>query len=76
MTRRAETNIDVEPGDTVVIAGLIENQESKVSSGVPVLSGIPLLGELFKTTDESCANSELVIFVTPKIAGAQTADAR
>lgn len=76
MTRRAETNIDVQPDDTVVIAGLIENQGSKVTSGVPVLSGIPFIGELFKTTSSSSENSELVIFVTPKIAGMQAAQSQ
>jgi pilus assembly protein CpaC len=73
-TRWAETNIIVEPENTVVIAGLIENQEVKDISGVPVLSGIPLLGELFKTTSTSERKTELVIFVTPKIAGQESAE--
>ena len=68
-TRWAETSINVEPDNTVVIAGLIENQEVKIISGVPVLSGIPLLGELFKSTSASDRKTELVIFVTPKISG-------
>jgi pilus assembly protein CpaC len=73
-TRRAETNINVAPDNTVVIAGLIEDQQDKTSSGVPVLSGIPFLGELFKTTNSSGKKSELVIFVTPRIAGIQGSD--
>jgi len=68
-TRWAETSINVEPDNTVVIAGLIENQEMKTISGVPVLSGIPLLGELFKSVTTSDRKTELVIFVTPKISG-------
>lgn len=68
-TRWAETSINVESDNTVVIAGLIENQEVKVSSGVPVLSGIPLLGELFKSNSNTEIKTELVIFVTPKIVG-------
>lgn len=72
-TRWAETNISVEPDNTVVIAGLIENQEVKVTSGVPVLSGIPLLGELFKSTSMSERRTELVIFVTPRISGRDAA---
>jgi pilus assembly protein CpaC len=72
-TRRAETNINVEPDNTVVIAGLIENQETKVTSGVPVLSAIPLIGELFKTSSNMDKKTELVIFVTPNIAGQEAA---
>jgi len=41
---------------------------------VPVLSGIPFLGELFKTTNSSGKKSELVIFVTPRMAGLQGSD--
>jgi pilus assembly protein CpaC len=74
-TRRAETNINVEPDNTVVIAGLIENQENKTTSGVPVLSGIPFLGELFKTTNSAERKSELVIFVTPRTAEPQAGGA-
>jgi pilus assembly protein CpaC len=73
-TRRAETNINVAPDNTVVIAGLIEDQQDKTASGVPVLSGIPFLGELFKTTNSSGKKSELVIFVTPRMAGLQGSD--
>ncbi|MCE5300259.1 MAG: type II and III secretion system protein [Spirochaetia bacterium] len=68
-TRWAETKIVVEPDSTMVIAGLIENEEIKVTDGVPVLSGIPLLGELFKSTHTETKKTELVIFVTPGVAG-------
>jgi pilus assembly protein CpaC len=66
-TRWASTTISIAPEDTMVIAGMIENQDVKVTSGVPVLSGIPLLGELFKTTHMENRKTELVIFVTTKI---------
>jgi len=68
-TRKVETTITVEPENTIVIAGMIQDEQSKVTSGVPVLSGIPLLGELFKNTQTIDQKSELVIFVTPKITG-------
>ncbi len=71
-TRWAETNIIVEPENTVVIAGLIENQEVRITEGVPVLSLIPLLGELFKSTKTQNKRTELVIFVTPKISGQES----
>jgi type II secretory pathway component GspD/PulD (secretin) len=51
---------------------LIQNEEVKVTSGVPVLSAIPLLGELFKETHTQERRTELVIFVTPRIAGEES----
>ncbi|MBN2753297.1 MAG: type II and III secretion system protein [Candidatus Goldbacteria bacterium] len=66
-TRWAETTISVTPEDTIVIAGLIQNEDVMVSSGVPVLSGIPILGELFKNTHKESKKTELVIFVTTRI---------
>lgn len=68
-TRKVETTITVEPENTIVIAGMIQNEQSKITSGVPIISGIPLLGELFKTTQTIDQKTELVIFVTPKISG-------
>ncbi len=66
-TRWAGTTISVTPEDTIVIAGLIQNEDVMVSGGVPVLSGIPVLGELFKNTHKETRRTELVIFVTTKV---------
>ncbi len=66
-TRWAETTITVPENDTIIIAGLIQNEDAKVTTGVPVLSDIPLLGELFKNTRVEKRTTELVIFVTPRI---------
>lgn len=68
-TRSAQTTINVGDDETVIIAGLIQTEEAIVTSGVPVLSSIPLLGELFKHTTTENRKTELVIFVTPKISG-------
>ncbi len=70
-TRWAETTITVEPDNTIIIAGLIQREELKVTNGVPVLSLIPLLGELFKSTTTEEKKTELVIFVTPIIIGSE-----
>ncbi len=68
-TRWAKTTVTIEPENTIVIAGLIQNEESEVTDGVPVLSGIPLIGGLFQSTYKVNKKTELVIFVTPKILG-------
>ncbi len=70
-TRWAKTTIILENDETIIIAGLIQDEEAKVVYGVPVLSAIPLIGELFKSTGIENRKTELVIFVTPKIIGEQ-----
>jgi Flp pilus assembly secretin CpaC len=66
-TRWADTTLSMEPEDTVILAGMLQNDEAKVTSGVPVLSDIPLIGEIFKSTRTINKKTELVIFVTPRI---------
>lgn len=66
-TRWAQTSIDIASEETIVIAGLINTEESTETTGVPLLSAIPLLGELFKSTVKKDSKTELVIFVTPRI---------
>ncbi len=66
-TRSAQTTVTLNDEETIVIAGLIVNEESKVTEGVPLLSEIPVLGEFFKNTRLENKKSELVIFVTPSV---------
>ncbi len=68
-TRWVETSVYMRSGSTLVIAGLIEDESQKLTSGIPILSDIPVLGELFKFTDNSQTQTELVIFVTPSLVG-------
>ncbi len=66
-TSQANTRVLVNNKETAVIAGLIRDVESKLTSGVPVLKDIPLLGSLFKSTSTAKSKRELVIFITPTI---------
>jgi len=68
-TRWAETTVYMKNASTMVIAGLISEENQKLTSGIPLLSDIPLLGELFRFTDNETTQSELVIFVTPTLLG-------
>jgi pilus assembly protein CpaC len=68
-TRWVETSIFVKKDGTLVIAGLLQEKNGKVTRGIPLLSEIPLLGELFKHSDVTRQTSELVVFVTPKVLG-------
>jgi len=65
--REAETTAIVRDGQTIVIGGLISDTQNRVETGVPVLQDIPLLGLVFKSTDNRKSRSELAIFVTPKV---------
>jgi type IV pilus assembly protein PilQ len=63
----ASTNVVVNNGETVVIAGLTSNESIKSESGIPVLKDIPLLGNLFKKSSKNIDKKDLIIFVTPHI---------
>ena len=60
-------NVRVKDGDTLVIAGMMREQEDRTISKVPFLGDIPGIGGLFRSTQTTKTKSELVILVTPKI---------
>lgn len=65
--RSAETTVRVKNGETILIGGLLKNEEIKSIKQIPFLSKIPILGELFKSRSTEKKNTELVIAITPKI---------
>ena len=66
-TREVKTSVLVDNGETVVLGGVYERTKAFTKEQVPWLGEIPILGHLFKTTAKRDENSELLIFVTPKI---------
>jgi general secretion pathway protein D len=66
-TREAATQVLVRDGQTIVLGGLKDLQRDRNSSGVPVLSGIPLLGGVFGTSSRRTNATELYLFLTPRI---------
>lgn len=66
-SRRAETVIELDSGQTFAIAGLIDSQLQKTVNKVPILGEIPLLGELFRSKDMQQNRSELLVLVTPQL---------
>jgi pilus assembly protein CpaC len=68
-TRWVKTSLSVKEGGTIIIAGLIQEEDSHLTNGLPILSDIPLLGELFKSHRIQSKRSELVVFVTPSLVG-------
>ncbi len=63
----AQTNVVVNDGETVVIAGLTSDEKHDSEKGIPILKDIPLLGHLFKKTGKTVDKKDLIIFVTPHI---------
>ncbi len=66
-TKAAETDLILKSGDTIIIGGLITSEERKSLDRFPFLSKIPILGELFKSTEFMEGETELIIAVTPRI---------
>lgn len=66
-TQQTTTQVLVSDGQTVVIGGVIQTQNSVAIAQVPLLGSIPLLGNLFKHTAVNTQTQELIFFITPKI---------
>ncbi len=66
-TSEAETTVLVKDGVTIVIGGLIKEEEIDSVNKVPLLGDIPLLGNAFRNKDKLLRKTEIVIFLTPKI---------
>jgi type IV pilus assembly protein PilQ len=66
-TKRVKTQVRVGNGETLVLGGIFDGNESVNVSKVPFLGDIPGLGNLFKTTSKQNQKIELIIFLTPRI---------
>jgi len=66
-TREAQTSVMVKDGETVTIGGLIREDDSKVVTEVPILSKLPLVGELFRSTRRDKRRSNILVTITPRI---------
>jgi general secretion pathway protein D len=65
--RKLSSTVVVKNGDTVALGGLITESISQSRSGVPLLSKIPLLGALFRDTDDTKSRTELILLITPRV---------
>lgn len=65
--RSAQSVVTVQSGETLVLAGLIKEEASNGSAGVPVLSEIPVVGGLFGSKSSTDNRTELVILITPHV---------
>jgi general secretion pathway protein D len=65
--RNVSTQLTVEDGDTVAIGGIILENSTDTSAGIPYLHRIPVLGSLFGSKTHTTSRTELIIFLTPRV---------
>ena len=63
-TRRAKTGVELRDGQAFALAGLLDNNETKTLSRIPIVSEIPVIGNLFKSKSFEKKETELMFFVT------------
>jgi general secretion pathway protein D len=67
--RSMGTQVAVQSGQTVLLGGLIQQQDNTTDTGIPGLNRIPVLGRLFGSTNRNRDRTELVVLITPKVIG-------
>ncbi|GJM19974.1 MAG: hypothetical protein DHS20C14_21870 [Phycisphaeraceae bacterium] len=65
--RRVQTTVTIKDGETVVIGGLIQTNDSMTKTKVPLLGDLPLIGGLFRSTDQTQIKTELLVILTPHV---------
>jgi general secretion pathway protein D len=65
--RKVRSSISVATGQTVLLAGLISEQQNSTRNGIPLFDEIPGLGDAFSHQDKKTARTELIIFIRPQI---------
>jgi general secretion pathway protein D len=68
LQRQISSKVAVRSGEAVVLGGLIRENNTNGSSGVPLLSEIPVLGALFGTKSRNQNRTELLVVITPRVA--------
>ena len=66
-TRRAETEVELRDGQSFAIAGLLDNISQTDTAALPILSQIPIIGNLFKSQASRKEKTELLVIVTPRL---------
>jgi general secretion pathway protein D len=66
-TRKVQTQVTVQDGDTIAIGGIIQENNGSSSSGIPGLHRIPILGAAFGSRSWTKSRTELIIFLTPRV---------
>jgi general secretion pathway protein D len=65
--RRLNSTISVKTGQTILLGGLIQQNDNRESQGIPVLNEIPGVGPLFGTHTNGAGRTELIMLLTPHV---------
>jgi pilus assembly protein CpaC len=66
-TRRVDTDVELRPGQTLAIGGLLDSSVEEQITKIPILGDIPIVGHFFKRTTDRQERTELLVLVTPHI---------
>jgi len=66
-SRKMKTEVELADGQSFVIAGLLDNNETETFQKIPFLGDIPILGKFFQSMSKNKTNTELIVLVTPEI---------
>src|SRR5262245_32428025 len=67
ITRRAETDVELRDGQSFAVAGLLNNLSQTDRQAIPVLSRLPIIGNLFKSKATRAEQTELMVLITPRL---------
>ncbi len=65
--RRLASTISVKNGNAILLGGLIQKEDNRNASGIPLLSDIPVVGALFGNRNNTATRTELIMFMTPHV---------
>ncbi len=65
--RRVRTTVAVQDGESIVLAGMMQDRASRARTQVPLIGDIPVIGNLFKNKNDTIARTELLIAITPRV---------
>jgi general secretion pathway protein D len=69
--RQIKSTVAVQSGESVALGGLIRDGSTKGVTGLPIVSEIPVLGNLFKNTTDTQRRTELLVLITPRVAASR-----
>jgi pilus assembly protein CpaC len=73
-SRRAETDVELRDGQSFAIAGLMNNVSQADKQAIPLLSKLPIIGNLFKSRADRAEQTELLVLITPRLVRALDPD--
>jgi len=65
--RNVNTEVELKDGQSFIIGGLLNNQETQTFQKIPFIGDIPILGKFFQSIQKNVSNTELIVIVTPEI---------